>query len=224
MLDNRIEDEAHIFIKRVWVIPRPPKERRGVNGPEVELLLACAQAIKQIEDFPFYPVGPRPFPVDLVDHHDGRELAREGLSGHEAGLGHGPIYRIHQQKHAINHGQHALHFAAKVGVPGRIHNIDANALPIEGRVLGEDGNAPFLFQVLIIHDPLRLPWRNRPRKLKQSIHKGRFAVVNVRNNGNVTDGLRGTGLGSVHEEPPGGSWRAAHYRHPRGQRGRPRRK
>jgi hypothetical protein len=101
-----------------------------------------------------------------------------------------------------------------------IHDIDTHPFPIQGRILSEDRNASLLFQILVIHNPFRLSGRNGAGELKQAVNEGRFAMIDVGNDGNISDGLRGARIFSVHGKPPGGLLGAAHYRQGRAQRGR----
>src|SRR3546814_10019392 len=47
-----------------------------------------------------------------------------------------------------------LDFAAEVGMPGRVDDVDAVALPGDGGVLGQDRDATFLFLVVAVHHAL----------------------------------------------------------------------
>ena len=76
------------------------------------------------------------------------------LGQHIAGLRQRPLGRVDQQHHAVHHLQRALHLAAEVGVPGRIHNIDLAAGKVDGRVLGQNGNAPLPLQLVRVHHPV----------------------------------------------------------------------
>ena len=145
MFHDGVEDEAHILFEIIRIATGTSKQRRGINGAEVELLLAGAKAIKEVKNFSLNPIGPCPFPVYLIDYHDGGELLSEGLAGNETGLRHGAVHGIHQQEHAIHHGEHALDFTTEVRVPRGIHNIDAHPFPVQRRVLREDRNTPLLF-------------------------------------------------------------------------------
>ena len=77
-----------------------------------------------------------------------------GLLEDKAGLGHTAFEGVYQQKDAVYHFEHPLHFAAEVGVAGGVDNIDFNALIKGGGVFSEDGDAPFPLQVVVVHDPV----------------------------------------------------------------------
>jgi len=43
---------------------------------------------------------------------------------------------------------------AKVGVTRRVDDVDGEVVPLDGRVLGEDGDALFALEVAGVHDPV----------------------------------------------------------------------
>src|SRR5690606_7135766 len=102
---------------------------------------------------------------------------------------HRAVNRVHQQQYGIHHGQYALHFTAEVGVAGSVHNIDVIAIPFNGGVFGEDGNASFALLVVRIHDALgTLTFTIQGTGLlQQAVDKCCFAMVNVGNNGNIAE-------------------------------------
>ena len=69
------------------------------------------------------------------------------LLQHEPGLGHGPLCRVHQQQHAIDHLEDALDLAAEVGVARRIDDVDLGALVVDGGVFGQNGDAALAFKI-----------------------------------------------------------------------------
>jgi hypothetical protein len=137
--------------------------------------------------------GSASFAVDLVDDHHGAVAHLEGLFEHEAGLRHGPLSRVHQQQHPVDHVHHPLDLAAEIGVPGCIDDIDLDlALDCRvpdrnGGVLGQDGDAALALQVVRIHHSLGhlLVLTEGVRLAQQSIHQGGLAVVDVGDDGNI---------------------------------------
>jgi len=51
------------------------------------------------------------------------------------------VVRIDDEQHAVDHFHDALDLAAKIGVAGGVDDIDVVVLPLEGGVLGADGDA-----------------------------------------------------------------------------------
>ncbi len=114
----------------------------------------------------------------------------ECLAGDKPRLRHRPLDRVHQQQHAIDHRQHALHLAAEVRMSGRVDDIDTGAAVLDGAVLGEDGDAALALDVIGVHDPLaHLLMRFEGSGLfEQAIHQRRLAMVDVRDDCDVSDG------------------------------------
>src|SRR5207244_11113003 len=56
----------------------------------------------------------------------------------EACLRHRTIYSVDQEQNAIDHGQHALHLAAEVGMAGCVNDVDVRAVVSDRAVLRED--------------------------------------------------------------------------------------
>jgi hypothetical protein len=48
----------------------------------------------------------------------------------------------------------ALHFAAEVGVPARVDDVDTRAAVLNGTIFGQDRDAAFLSDVVRVHDSL----------------------------------------------------------------------
>ena len=70
---------------------------------------------------------------------------------------------------------------------GGINDIDAVAVPFDGRIFGQNGNAPLALLIVGVHHTLgpRGATIERTRLLQQTIHKGGFAMVYVGNNGDI---------------------------------------
>ena len=121
------------------------------------------------------------------DDHLMAQLQR--LLQHKAGLGHGALGGVHQQDHAVDHFQDALHLAAKISVARGIHNIDLIVLVMDGGILCQNGDAPLPLQVAGVHHPLHrgLIFPVDAALLQHFVHQGGLAVVDVGNDRNVSD-------------------------------------
>ena len=190
-VDDGLKKRRHVAAADRGVGGRPPLDGRCINHRKVHLLVAGAKPVKEIEGLIHHPLGPGGGAIHLVDHDDGTKSQLEGLAGHERGLRHGPLDRVHQQQHRVHHGQAALHLAAEVGVARRIDDVDAPVTPVDGRVLGQDGDAPFALQIIGVHDSLgRVAAGAKGSGLPQQfIHQGRLAVIDVRHDGDVSQRL-----------------------------------
>ena len=70
----------------------------------------------------------------------------------ETRLRHGTFCGIHQKNDAVYHLQNTLHLTAEVGVPGRVHNIDLDAVIVDCGILCKDCNAALAFEGTGVHD------------------------------------------------------------------------
>ena len=138
--------------------------RAGEKIGEIGQNVVGAELQEQFEHLIDDLVGPRVGPVDLVDDHDRPQPALKRLRQNEPRLGHRPLGGIDQHQRAVGHPQHPLHFAAEIGVAGRVDDVDFDALIGDGDVFGKDRDASLAFQVVGIEDLLadKLRSRNRP--------------------------------------------------------------
>ena len=93
------------------------------------------------------------------------------------------------QQDAIDHFHDPLDFAAEIGVPGSIDDVDPITVPLESGVLGANGYAFFALEIHRIHHPLldfliRAEGAGLPQQL---INERGLAVIDVRNDGDVAD-------------------------------------
>ena len=79
--------------------------------------------------------------------------------------------------------------SALVGRRGRIDDVDPIAVPLKGGVLRANRDSFFTLEIHRIHYALcdLLIGAKRPRLAQQLIHKRRLAVIDVRNDGDITD-------------------------------------
>ena len=128
----------------------------------------------------------------------GLKSERQRFARDEARLRHRAFDRIDQQQHAVDHRQHALDFAAEVGVAGRVDDVDVRALVRDRAVLGEDRDAALALEVVRIHHAFdQVLVRGERAGLAQELVDERgLAVVDVGDDGNVTYGAHGATLGA----------------------------
>src|SRR5262249_16986549 len=167
---------------------RPAVKRGRVDDRKVELLLGRSQAVEELEGLVDDPLGPRTGAVNLVHHYDRLQAQGERLARYEAGLRHGPVDRIDQQQHAVDHRQHALDFASEIGVAGGVDDVDVRIAVLERAVLGEDRDPSFALEIVAVEDPFRdvLMRREGPRLSQELVDQRRLAVVDVSDDGDVS--------------------------------------
>ncbi len=162
---------------------------RGIKERRVELLVGGLQIDEQTQHLVVHPERLGVGPVDLVDRDDRPEAQRQRLPGDEPGLRHRPLGRVHQDQHPVHHPQDPLDLAAEVGVARGIHDVDLDAMPAHGGVLGQDGDPALPLQRVRVHDPLfhLLVGAEGPGLPEHLIHQGGLAVVDVGDDGQIPD-------------------------------------
>ena len=191
VLENRVKQRAQIDARDRGVERRRAGAGAGIDDGGVQLALVRVQIDHQVDGLGDDLVAARVRTVHLVDHGDDRQAQRQRVLEHEAGLGHRALEGVDQQQHAVDHLEHALHLAAEVSVAGGIHDVDLHVLVVDGRVLGQDGDAALLFQIVAVHDAVGdlLVLTENAALLEHFVDQRGLAVVDVRNDGDVADVL-----------------------------------
>ena len=150
MLQDAVQQRTDVVRRLLPVIAHPSVLGRSVDDGEVQLVFRSVQAEHQVEHHLIHLFGAAVGLVHLVHHHDGLQSYLEGLLQHKARLRHGSLKGIHQQDASVGHVEHALHLAAEVAVSRRIYNVDFRILIVDRHIFGQDGNASFAFQIVVI--------------------------------------------------------------------------
>ncbi len=189
VLDQRLEQRVEVALGHVRRQPGVAVERRCEDDREFQLLVGRAQLVEQVEGLVDHPVRTRARTVDLVDHDDRPEAHRESLLGDESRLRHRAVDGVDQQQHRIDHGQHALHLAAEVGVARGIDDVDAVIVPGDRGVLRQDGDPALALLVIGIHHPLgQLLVRGELAGLAQELVDQRgLAMIDMGDDGDVSE-------------------------------------
>ena len=187
MVNNGLEQRRHVTVAHIVFQAGVTIQRAGVHHRKVELRVATAQVVEQLEHLIDYPIRPRARAINLVDHNNRLQTQLKGLGRHKARLRHRAVNSIDQQDHRIDHGQHALDLATEVGVTGRIDDIEAVVAPLDRRVLRQDGDPALAFEVVAVHHPLALlaALGQGTGLTQQLVHQRGLAVVNVGDDGDV---------------------------------------
>jgi hypothetical protein len=112
----------------------------------------------------------------------------ECLFGHEARLRHWAIHCVNDQQNGVYHGHYTFNFTTEVGVPRGINDVDTVVIPFNRGVFREDGNPTLFLQIVGVHHAF-LSFGTRVERtglLQQLINQGSFTMVNVRDDGDVT--------------------------------------
>lgn len=126
--------------------------------------------------------------IDFVNDDDRLPSQREGLAEHKPRLRHRTVEGIHNEQHTVHHAQDTFHFATKVGVTGRVDDIEFRTVPTHGRVLARMV-IPLALERIRVHHTLGddLILAERTGLAQHLVHQGGFPVVDVRDNCNVAD-------------------------------------
>ena len=159
----------------------------GVEHGEIELRLVGVEVDEEVVDFVEDFLRARVGAVDLVDDDDGRQLGFERLREHVARLRQRAFGGVDEQHDAVDHLERALHFAAEVGVAGRVDDVDLAAVVVDGGVLGEDGDAALAFEVVRVHDALGhlLVGAEGAGLAQHGVDERGLAVVDVGDDGDI---------------------------------------
>ena len=187
VVDDGLVQRSQVFGHGGVVEAGDAVQGAGVNDLEVELLIGGAEVVEQVEDLIHDPIRTRARTVDLVDHDDRLETGFEGLLGHEAGLRHRAVLGVDHQQYGVDHRHHALDFTTEVGVAGGVDDVDAVVVPLDGGVLGQNGDATLFFLVVAVHHALvvELVAFQGAGLTQQGVDEGGFAMVDVGDDGDV---------------------------------------
>src|SRR5690606_19350150 len=187
--DDRVEQRTQVRALGFECRARDAVARDGVEDGEVEQVFGRVEVDEQVVDLVDDRLRPRVLPVDLVDDHDGREAAVEGLAEDEARLGQGAFGGVDEQHDPVDHREHPFDFAAEVGVAGSVDDIDEVVAVVNGRVLGQNRDAALPFELVAVHRPLDHAFVGPvdAALLEQRVDESGLPVVDVRDDGDIAD-------------------------------------
>ena len=161
----------------------------AIDHRGVELLLVGVQFEQEFEDLVVGAGGIGVLAVDLVDDDDDLQAVLKRLAQHEPGLGLRAVVGVDQQQYAVDHLERALDFAAEVGVSGGVDEIDGLAAPVDGGVLGLDGDALLALEIHGVHHAFLdlLVGAVDAALLEEFVDERGLPVVDVGDNGDVAD-------------------------------------
>ncbi len=176
VLHHRFEDlvDAHALL------------RRGKHCP------------RSVDADHIFNLGTRPLrirgrQVDLVDHRDDVEVVVEGHVDVGEGLRLHPLRRIHHQKRPLAGSQRTGDLISEVNVSRGIDQIEHVIAAVARGVvhphgLGFDGDPPLPFEFHVVEKlRLRIAGGDGPRALEQPVGKGRLPMIDVGDDGEVSE-------------------------------------
>ena len=173
------------------VFTHPVVLGRTVDYREVQLVFCGVEAEHQVEHHFIYFFRTAVRFVYLVYHYDRFQSNLQGFLKHEAGLRHRTFKSVHQQNTSVGHVQDTFHFSTEVGVSRSIDNVDFCTVVIDGYVFRKNGYTSFTLQVVVIQNQFTvgLVVAEQVSRQHHLVHQSCFSVVNVSNNGNVSNVL-----------------------------------
>ena len=189
VVEDRLEQRLQVGARMLQLGRGRAGAARRIEERRIELLGGGLEIDEQAQHFVVHPQRLGVAAVDLVDGDDRPEPERQRLPGDEPRLRHRPLGGVHQDQHAVDHAQDPLDLAAEIRVARGVHDVDLDALPADGRVLGQDGDPALPLERVRVHDPLfdLLVGAERPRLPQHLVHQRGLAVVDVGDDGQITD-------------------------------------
>ena len=181
MGDERLEQGPQIAIPPVGGRLGDTGLGVGIDDREVELLFRGVEIDEEVVDLVQDLGGAGVAAVDLVDDDDRRQPRLERLAQDVARLGKGALRGVHEEEHAVDHLERALHLAPEVTVPGRVDDVDLGVPVAHRGVLGQDRDAALALEVVRVHHPIRhlLVGPEGAALPEHGVDEGRLAVVDV---------------------------------------------
>ena len=178
------------------ILGRPAVAAAGIEDGEVELFFCGVQVYEEIEYFGEHLFGTGVGTVDLVDDDNRFEIELERLVEHEPGLGKGAFGGVDQKQNAVGHIEYAFDLPAEVAVPGCVDDIDFAVFVTDTDIFCQNGDAAFAFNIVAVEETLMhfLIFAENFCLFDDFVDKRGFAMVDVCNDGDVSDVLHKEGL------------------------------
>ncbi len=189
VVQNCIEERLHIHIRIFHLV----LGKAGLGGSEqegaVQLLIGSIEIHHELQHLIHNLFGSGLGLVDLIDDHENRQTQVQGTLQHETCLGHRTLEGIYQKNRTVYHLQNTLYLTAEIRMARGIYDIDLDALVAHCSVLGQNGNASLPLNGVGVHDtdPHLLIVTESAGLLQKLIHQSGLAMVNVGNDGYVTN-------------------------------------
>ena len=118
-----VEQGHQVGAGHIWVQAGGTLTAAAEQDGAVQLLVGGTQVHQQVQHLVDDLFDAGIGAVDLVDGHHQAQVLLQSLLQNKTGLGHAALSGVHQQQHAVDHLQHTLHLAAKVGVARSVHDV-----------------------------------------------------------------------------------------------------
>ena len=188
IFQDSLKKRSHIFRRVLKVKNRMTGFCGRIEERTVKLLVGSVQIHQKFQYLVDHFVGTGFGTVNLIDADNDMKIQLQGFFQYELGLGHCALKSVHKKDHAVYHFQHTLYLSAEIRMSGGVDNVDLNALIMDGRVLGQNGDAALALDIIGIHDTLLnlLILAENAALFQKLVHQSCLSVVNVSDNGHVT--------------------------------------
>ena len=189
MAEDRLEQRRHVFRLISGILQGIALLRRSVDERTVKLFIRGVQIHQQFQRLIHNLFRARAGTVDLIDADDEGKIQCQRFLRDKTSLRHRSFKCVYHQDDSVYHLQDTLHLSAEIGVAGRVDDVDLCPVVGNSCVLGQDRNAALTLEVSRVHDTLGhlLIIAEHAALMEQAIHKRCLAVVNVCNDGNISD-------------------------------------
>ena len=173
-----------------------PEARFGRNQHRVRSIQP-----DHVLDLLFNTIGLGGGKINLVQNRHDFMIVIESLINIRQSLRLDPLRGVHNKDRTFARGKAAADFIREIHMAGRIHQVELVRFAVLGFVaeahrLRLDRNPPFTLDIHAIEHLLaHVAQLHRPAILNQPIRQRRFAVVDVRNDGEIADMGKGRGHG-----------------------------
>ena len=160
-----------------------PRLRGGENG------LARVEPDDLLDLLP-HPLRVRRGQVDLVDHRHDLVIVLNGLIDVGQRLRLDALCRVHDQERALTRREASRHLIGEVHVPGRVHQVEFVALPLEPHGLRLDRDPALALDVHVVEHlgvAAHLARGEAAGDLDQPVGQRRFPVIDMRDDGKIPD-------------------------------------
>ena len=188
LLDDGFHQRLQVLAVIVHAVFRYAITRRSIDDREIELVIISIELHEQLQNLVIDIIHTLIRLINLVDDDDRLQLLLESLTQHVFRLRHRSLESIDQQQHAIDHVQDTLDLTTEIGMARGINDVDLDTIIHDGRVLRQDRYTALTLDIARVHDTLLylLIRAENVALLQHSIHERRLAVVDMRDDSDIT--------------------------------------
>src|SRR5579875_324630 len=191
VIQDGLKERLEIFR---WSIERCAGDASAgirVKDGKVKLLFGGVKINEEIVDLIEHFLRSCVRAVNLIDYDDRWKLGFERLAQDVAGLRQRPLAGVNQEQHTVHQPHRAINFTSEIAVARRIHDVDLDPAIKNGGVLGKNRDPALALQLIGIQHALDdcLIGLEDAALPEHPVNQCRLAVIDVRNDGDVANGI-----------------------------------